>query len=110
MTKPRKLHNADTSTIGGRIERCMDNLGLTVKRLATAIYVSPETIKAWIHNELVPDREMLERLSVRFNIPPYDDWLGTGKHSPNPDELRRAMSEAGLTEKDLDALSAKYSD
>ena len=38
------------------------------------------------------------------------DWLGTGKHSPNPDEIRRAMSEAGLTEKDLDALSAEYSD
>lgn len=80
MPRPRKMINPDTSTIGGRIERCMVKSGLTEKRLATAVGVSPETVKAWIRNEQEPDFEMLEVLSVRFEIKPDDHWLETGKH------------------------------
>ena len=80
MPRPRKMINPDASTIGGRIERCMANIGMTEKRLAAAVGVSPETVKAWIRNEQEPDFEMLEVLSARFDIPPDDHWLETGKH------------------------------
>ena len=83
MPRPRKMHNPDASTIGGRIERCMSNLGMTDKRLATAVGVSPDTVKAWIRNEQIPDYDMLELLSVRFDIPSGDNWLETGKHPVN---------------------------
>ena len=81
--KSRKESTSDNTTIGGRIKTCMQLKKLTNKRLAEAMEVDIETIKAWLENKEKPDYYMLEKLSGRFDIPYDDHWLETGVHSVN---------------------------
>lgn len=75
----RLRNTGDGDTLGGRIWRARDALGLSVKELADQLGVGTETVAAWERDRMEPRTNRLFMLAGVLGVPPA--WLiaGLGK-------------------------------
>lgn len=85
----------DTDTLGGRLSRAREAVGLTVNELARRIGVQVSTIKAWESDRAQPRANRLSMLAGVLNV--SLSWLlhGVGV-SPREDDSLAQIAE-GLT-------------
>lgn len=83
----------DNDTLGGRIWRARDALGVSAKQLATMTGVRPETVLAWEKDRSEPRPASLRKLADVLNVAPA--WLVAGNGEAPDDGLSLPLS-AGL--------------
>lgn len=95
-TKTIYADNPDNDTLGGRLSRAREALGLTINELARRIGVQASTIKAWESDRAQPRANRLSTLAGVLNV--SLSWLlyGVGV-APREDSLSE-MTEGFTTQ------------
>jgi len=90
LTKP--MTQQDDDTIGGRIGRSREALGIDIAELATKIGVKPETMRGWERDRAEPRANKLIMLAGILGVSPA--WLiggyGEGAEDVDLDDTGRA--------------------
>ncbi|MGB3813909.1 MAG: helix-turn-helix domain-containing protein [Shinella sp.] len=88
-TIPFPSGRADGDTLGGRIWRARDALGLSLEELASRIGLPEETVSGWERDHAEPDTKALFMLAGVLSVSP--SWLiagiGEAPAEPASDEL-----------------------
>lgn len=88
-TIPFPSGRADGDTLGGRIWRARDVLGLSLEELASRIGLPEETVSGWERDHAEPDTKALFMLAGVLSVSP--SWLiagiGEAPAEPASDEL-----------------------
>lgn len=88
-TIPFPSGRADGDTLGGRIWRARDALGLSLEELASRIGLPEETVSGWERDHAEPDTKALFMLAGVLSVSP--SWLiagiGEAPAEPARDEL-----------------------
>jgi len=126
-TIPFPLMRTDSDTLGGRIWRARDALGLTLADLAERLGLAEETVGEWERDRAEPRADALARLAGVLSVAP--SWLvaGVGEAPCAPpdreatqtiqrrlQEIRRLHEETGeaiaVLEAEIAALAEKSRD
>lgn len=79
-TIPFPSGRADGDTLGGRIWRARDALGLSLEELASRIGLPEETVSGWERDHAEPDTKALFMLAGVLSVSP--SWLIAGIGEP----------------------------
>lgn len=89
-------------TLGNRIKRARERLGLTQKDVADAFRIADQAVSGWERDKDRPDIEKIPRLSQLLKVP--CSWLLNGAgEPPDPDSLETRLE--GLTPAERAILS-----
>jgi len=91
----------DGDTMGGRIQRGRESLGITTAELAARLGVKPETMRGWERDRSEPRANRLITLSGILGVSPA--WL-LGGYGEVPDAVD--LDESGMAAR-LDNLRAR---
>lgn len=83
------------------LRHALDNAGLSGRRFAREIGVSPVSVWNWTHAQAVPGAEVFSRIAAFFSGEQAGNWLPAGWNTGNPrNPLSRWLEELGVWGKD----------